>query len=339
MAERLESPVEALSPGDSRTRAGWWQKVAAGRGDGHKMASMPDSSSLRLRPTPPTPALAQEIITRALLEDLAGGDITTDATVAPELLGMGVATSKSPLCACGSTVAQAVFAAVDPQLSFEVLVPDGTWVPGDRALWHVRGSARSILMAERTALNFVQHMSGIATLTHRFVREIPVGASARIVDTRKTTPGLRLLERYAVRAGGAHNHRDDVGSAVLIKDNHIVAAGGIAAAVARARNRVPHTSKIEIEVANLNELEQALAAKVDIVMLDNFELTLIRKAVSLIAGRALVEVSGNVTLEGVAELARAGADIISVGALTHSAPAADVSLDIRVPMPERPLAA
>ncbi|HVZ33319.1 MAG TPA: nicotinate-nucleotide diphosphorylase (carboxylating), partial [Polyangiaceae bacterium] len=147
------------------------------------------------------------------------------------------------------------------------------------------------------------------------------------------------LERYAVRSGGAHNHRDDVGSAVLIKDNHIVAAGGIAAAVARARNRVPHTSKIEIEVANLNELEQALASKVDVVMLDNFELTLIRKAVAMIAGRALVEVSGNVTLESVADLARAGADIISVGALTHSAPAADVSLEIRVPMPERPLAA
>jgi nicotinate-nucleotide pyrophosphorylase (carboxylating) len=280
-----------------------------------------------------------EIVTRALIEDLAGGDLTTDATVPSELTGLGIATSKSPLLSCGSTVAQAVFLAVDPKLEFETLVPDGTWVPSERVLWEVRGSARSILMAERTALNFVQHMSGIATLAHRFMREIPVGSSTRIVDTRKTTPGLRALERYAVRAGGAHNHRDDVGSAILIKDNHITAAGGVAAAVLRARSRAPHTSKIEIEVANLDQVEQALAAKVDVQMLDNFDLVQIRKAVALIAGRALVEVSGNVTLERVADLARAGADVISVGALTHSAPAADVSLGILTPMPERPIAA
>jgi nicotinate-nucleotide pyrophosphorylase (carboxylating) len=300
---------------------------------------MPDSPSPRLRPTPPTPAVVNEIVSRALIEDLAGGDLTTDATVASELTGLGVAISKSPLLACGSTVAQAVFAAVDPKLEFETLVPDGMWVPADRPLWEVRGAARSILMAERTALNFVQHLSGIATLAHRFMREIPVGSSTRIADTRKTTPGLRALERYAVRAGGAHNHRDDVGSAILIKDNHIVASGGVAAAVLRARARAPHTSKIEIEVANLDQLEQALAAKVDVVMLNNFDLAQIRKAVALVAGRALVEVSGNVTLERVADLARAGADVISVGALTHSAPAADVSLGIRTPMPERPMAA
>jgi nicotinate-nucleotide pyrophosphorylase (carboxylating) len=284
---------------------------------------MPDSPLPRLRPTPPTHAVVHEIVTRALIEDLAGGDLTTDATVPAELTGLGIATSKAPLLACGSTVAQAVFAAVDPKLEFETLVQDGTWVPSDRALWEVRGPARSILMAERTALNFVQHMSGIATLAHRFMREIPVGSSTRIADTRKTTPGLRALERYAVRSGGAHNHRDDVGSAILIKDNHIVAAGTVAAAVLRARARAPHTSKIEIEVASLDQLEQAQ----------------IRRAVSLVAGRALVEVSGNVTLERVADLARAGADVISVGALTHSAPAADVSLNIRTPLPERPIAA
>ena len=300
---------------------------------------MPDSPSPRLRPTPPTHAVVHEIVTRALIEDLAGGDLTTDATVPAELTGLGVATSKAPLLACGSTVAQAVFAAVDPKLEFETLVQDGKWVPSDRALWEVRGPARSILMAERTALNFVQHMSGIATLAHRFMREIPVGSSTRIADTRKTTPGLRALERYAVRSGGAHNHRHDVGSAILIKDNHIVAAGTVAAAVLRARARAPHTSKIEIEVANLDQLEQALAARVDVVMLDNFDLVQIRRAVSLVAGRALVEVSGNVTLERVADLARAGADVISVGALTHSAPAADVSLNIRTPLPERPIAA
>jgi len=300
---------------------------------------MPESPPPRLRPMPPTPAIVHEIVIRALIEDLSSGDLTTEATVPSELTALGVAVSKSPLLACGSTVAQAVFAAVDPKIEFESLVPDGTWVPSERALWEVRGPARGILMAERTALNFVQHLSGIATLAHRFMREIPVGSSTRIADTRKTTPGLRALERYAVRAGGAHNHRDDVGPAILIKDNHIVAAGTVASAILRARARAPHTSKIEIEVSNLEQLEQALAAKADVVMLDNFDLVHIRKAVQMVAGRALVEVSGNVTLERVAELARAGADVISVGALTHSAPAADVSLNIRVPLPERPTAA
>ena len=293
----------------------------------------------RLRPMPPTPAIVHEIVIRALIEDLSSGDLTTEATVPSELTALGVAISKSPLLACGSTVAQAVFAAVDPKIEFESLVADGTWVPTERVLWEVRGSARGILMAERTALNFVQHLSGIATLAHRFMREIPVGSGTRIADTRKTTPGLRALERYAVRAGGALNHRDDVGSAILIKDNHIVAAGNVASAVLRARARAPHTSKIEIEVSSLEQLEQALAAKADVVMLDNFDLAQIRRAVQMVAGRALVEVSGNVTLERVAELARAGADVISVGALTHSAPAADVSLNIRVPLPERPVAA
>ncbi len=288
---------------------------------------MPDSPSPRLRPTPPTPAVVQEIVARALIEDLAGGDLTTDATVPSELTALGVAVSKSPLLSCGSTVAQAVFATVDPKIEFEALVPDGTWVPSERPLWEVRGSARGILMAERTALNFMQHLSGIATLAHRFMREIPVGSGTRIADTRKTTPGLRALERYAVRAGGAHNHRDQVGSAILIKDNHIVAAGGVATAVLRARARAPHTSKIEIEVANLEQLEQALAAKVDVVMLDNFELTQIRRAVALVAGRALVEVSGGVSLERIPLVARAGVDVISVGALTHSARAVDLGLD------------
>jgi nicotinate-nucleotide pyrophosphorylase (carboxylating) len=300
---------------------------------------MPDSVSPRLRPEPPTPTVIADIVARALLEDLAGGDITSDTTVGPEVRALGVATTKAPLLACGSQVAEAVFHAVDPKLEFETQVVDGTWVPSHRTLWEVRGSARSILMAERTALNFVQHLSGVATLAHRYMREIPVGCNTRISDTRKTTPGLRALERYAVRAGGAHNHRDALGAGVLIKDNHIIAAGGIAAAVGRARARAAHTSKIEIEVANLEQLQQALAAGVDIVMLDNFELAAIRKAVALVDGRALIEVSGNVTLERVADLARAGADIISVGALTHSAPAVDISLSVRVPMPERPVAA
>jgi nicotinate-nucleotide pyrophosphorylase (carboxylating) len=300
---------------------------------------MPDSVSPRLRAEPPTPPVIADIVTRALIEDLAGGDITSDATVGPEVKALGVAITKEPLLTCGSQVAQAVFHAVDPQLEFETLVVDGTWVPSQRPLWEVRGSARSILMAERTALNFVQHMSGVATLAHRYMREIPVGCNTRISDTRKTTPGLRALERYAVRAGGAHNHRDALGAGVLIKDNHIIAAGGILAAVTRARARAAHTSKIEVEVSNVEQLQQAIACGVEIIMLDNFDLAAIRKAVALVDGRALVEVSGNVTLERVADLARAGADIISVGALTHSAPAVDISLGVRVPMPERPVAA
>lgn len=300
---------------------------------------MPDSVAHRQRPLAPTREVIRDIVARALVEDLSGGDITTEATVAPEARALGVATTKSPLVVCGSQVVQAVFEAVDASLEFEVLVHDGAWVPSQRPIWEVRGSARSILMAERTALNFMQRLSGIATLAHRFMREIPVGSHTRISDTRKTTPGLRALERYAVRAGGAHNHRNDLGSGVLIKDNHIVAAGGIAAAVARARTRAAHTSKIEIEVANLEQLEEALEAKVDVVMLDNFDLAMIRKAVTIVAGRALVEVSGNVTLERVADLARAGADVISVGALTHSAPSADISLGVKVPLPERPVAA
>ncbi len=300
---------------------------------------MPDSSSPRLRPSPPTPGSLADIVARALAEDLSGGDITSDATVAPDVRALGIAMTKGALCACGSPVAREVFRAVDPELEFETLVADGTWVPSQRPLWEVRGNARAILMAERTALNFMQHLSGIATLAHRFMREIPVGASTRVADTRKTTPGLRALERYAVRSGGANNHRDNLGSAVLIKDNHIVAAGNIATAVARAKARAPHTSKIEIEVETLDQVEQALSSGVDVIRLDNFELSQIRKAVALVGGRALVEVSGNVTIERVADLARAGADIISVGALTHSAPAVDISLTVRVPLPERPVAA
>jgi nicotinate-nucleotide pyrophosphorylase (carboxylating) len=183
-------------------------------------------------------------------------------------------------------------------------------------------------MAERTALNFAQRMSGIATLARSYVRALPAGSKTRVTDTRKTTPGLRALERYAVRTGGAHNHRDTLGSAVMIKDNHIQAAGGIAVAVERARARAPHTSKIEVEVASLAELDQALAAGADIVMLDNFDKADVAAGVTRAKGKALVEVSGGITLERIAELAAAGVDVISSGALTHSAPSADIALDL-----------
>lgn len=280
---------------------------------------------------PPLPlprAALDALVLAALSEDLAGGDLTTSATVPASLVASAVATAKSPLVACGSAVAEAVFRAVDPALELSLEVADGTFVEAGTRLWRVRGPARSLLEAERTALNFVQRLSGVASLTRRFVLALPEGSKTRIADTRKTTPGLRALERYAVRAGGGHNHRNDLGSAVLIKDNHIAAAGGVPVAIERARAGAPHTSKIEIEVETLAQLTQALDAGADIVLLDNFAPGDVGRAVAMARGRALVEVSGNMSLERVPELARAGVDVISVGALTHSAPAADISLRI-----------
>lgn len=275
------------------------------------------------------PALLSSLIDRAFEEDLAGGDLTTEATIAPNLIAGARAIAKSELVACGGEVFRQVFTRFDASLEVELDVPDGQLVSAGAVLWRVRGSARSILMAERTALNFVQRMCGTATLTHRYVSELPSGARTRVVDTRKTTPGLRALERYAVRCGGAHNHRDNLGSAVLIKDNHIEAAGSIRAAVEGAKARAPHTAKIEVEVEDLAGVEEALEAHADIIMLDNFAPEALRAAIDLVGGRALIEVSGGVGLSRVAELARLGVDIISVGALTHSAPASDISLMIQ----------
>ncbi len=268
------------------------------------------------------------IVAAALAEDLSGGDITTEATVPSTARAIARARAKSPLVVAGGAVFARVFYEVDPGLRVELMLHDGTRADPGAVLWEVEGSARSILMAERTALNFAQRLCGIATLTRRFVDAVPAGSALRVVDTRKTTPGLRELERYAVRCGGGHNHRNDLGSAVLIKDNHIAAAGGIASAIARARQHAAHTSRIEVEVESLPLLEEALKAGADIVMLDNFAEQDIEQAVKLCSGRALVEVSGGVTLERIAELARAGVDVVSSGALTHSAPAADISLDL-----------
>jgi nicotinate-nucleotide pyrophosphorylase (carboxylating) len=264
----------------------------------------------------------------ALEEDLAGGDVTTAATVAAQERAIARAVAHRDLVACGSDVFARVFYRVDPGVRVEERIADGTAAKAGDILWIAEGSAQSLLMAERTALNFVQRMSGIATLTRRYVEALPPGSKTRITDTRKTTPGLRWLERYAVRVGGGHNHRDSLGSAVLIKDNHIEAAGGIRIAIERARAHAPHTSRIEIEVESLAALDEALGAGAEIVMLDNFASGDIAEAVKRAQGRALVEVSGGITLERIVELASAGVDIISSGALTHSAPAADIGLDI-----------
>jgi nicotinate-nucleotide pyrophosphorylase (carboxylating) len=268
------------------------------------------------------------LIDHALAEDLPGGDITTLATVEEGARARAVAVARAPLVVCGGAVFGRVFERVDPTCQVTLGVADGTRADRDAALWTVEGSARSLLAAERTALNFAQRMSGIATLARAFADAVPVGSKTIIVDTRKTTPGLRALERYAVRVGGAHNHRNDLSSAILIKDNHIAAAGGIAKAVEGARRRAPHTSRVEIEVQSLDELDQALAAGADIVLLDNFEMEALREAVERNAGRAILEASGRVTLERIPEIARTGVDVISVGALTHSARAADIALDL-----------
>lgn len=271
--------------------------------------------------------LLDTILVRALEEDLGAGDVTTEACVPEDAMATANGVARKELVVCGVPVAARVFTLVDATLAFEPKVADGTRAAAGTVLWTVRGRARSLLMAERVALNLAQRMSGVATLTRRYVDALPEGSKTRITDTRKTTPGLRLLERYAVRKGGGHNHRNDLGSAVLIKDNHIVAAGGVRAAIERARARAAHTSKIECEVDSLEQLEEAIGAGADIVLLDNMSTEMTEEAVRRARGRVLLEASGGITLERIPELARAGVDAISVGALTHSTPAADVALD------------
>jgi nicotinate-nucleotide pyrophosphorylase (carboxylating) len=269
-----------------------------------------------------------DAVDRALAEDLAGGDLTTEATVESTVRAIGRAVARSELVVAGGDVFARAFYRLDPGLRVERLLAEGALAKAGDVLWVVEGAAAPMLMAERTALNFAQRMSGIATQARRYVNALPAGFPTRITDTRKTTPGLRALERYAVRCGGAFNHRDTLGSAVLIKDNHIAAAGGLKAAIERARRRAPHTSRIEVEVDSLEQLDQALAARADIVMLDNFTTPDVIEGVKRARGKALIEVSGGVSLNRIHELASAGVDVISVGALTHSVPSADIGLDI-----------
>ena len=277
--------------------------------------------------------LLDRLVARLLEEDLAGGDLTSEACVEPATRAVAEAVARRPLVVCGGEVFARVFSLVDPAVRFEALVADATAVQAGALIWRVSGSARSLLAAERTALNLVQRMSGTATLARAYVEALPPASRTRIADTRKTTPGLRALERYAVRCGGAHNHRDDLGSAILIKDNHLAAAGGVEKAVARARAYAPHTSRIEVEVASLAQFDEAVAARADVIMLDNFAPPDVHEAVSRarrLNPRPLLEVSGGITLERIPELAAAGVDVISAGALTHSAPAADIALDLRL---------
>ncbi len=271
--------------------------------------------------------LVDRIVALALDEDLASGDLTTEACIAREATAIAHAVARSSVVACGGSVFARVFAMIAPDLEVTLHVADGTRVDAGTRLWTVRGRARPILMGERVALNLTQRMTGVATLTRRHVDAVPATSHTRITDTRKTTPGLRILERYAVRAGGGTNHRDSLGAAVLIKDNHIAACGSVTEAVTRARHRAPHTSKIECEVDSLTQLDEALAAGADIVLLDNMDTSTVAEAVRRTKGRAITEASGGITYARIAELAAVGVDFISVGALTHSAPAADIGLD------------
>ncbi len=272
--------------------------------------------------------LLDALIDRTLAEDLGAGDVTSEAVVPSTTKATARAVAQQPLVVAGGDAFARVFYRVDPGVRVERFVADGTRVEAGTALFAIDGTARALLAAERTALNFVQRLCGIATLAARFVAAVPPECKLRIVDTRKTTPGLRALEREAVRAGGAHNHRDNLGTAILIKDNHVAIAGGVKNAVARARERAVHMTRVEVEVDTLEELDEALAAGADVVLLDNFTLDAVAEAVRRTAGRALLEVSGGVKLEHIAAIARLGADLVSIGALTHSAPAADISLEI-----------
>ncbi|HTQ04457.1 MAG TPA: carboxylating nicotinate-nucleotide diphosphorylase [Polyangiaceae bacterium] len=272
--------------------------------------------------------LLDALIDRALAEDLGAGDVTSEAVVPSTTKAAARAVATQPLVLAGGDAFARVFYRVDAGARVERLIADGTRVEPGTALFAIDGTARGLLAAERTALNFIQRASGIATLTARFVAAVPAGSALRIVDTRKTTPGLRALEREAVRAGGGHNHRDNLGTAILIKDNHVAVAGGVRNAVLRAREHAVHMTRVEVEVDTLEQLDEALAVGAEVILLDNFTLDAVAEAVRRTARRALLEVSGGVRLENIAELARLGVDLVSIGALTHSAPAADISLEI-----------
>ncbi|MDB4987155.1 MAG: Quinolinate phosphoribosyltransferase [Myxococcaceae bacterium] len=270
------------------------------------------------------------IVAAALAEDLGRGDITTDACVPPNVQGRCAFRARTELVLTAGAIIGEVFRQVDPAVQVHDLALDGTRLSAGAVIARVTGPAASLLKGERVALNFLQRLCGVATLTRRYVDALPAGSRTRIVDTRKTTPGLRALERRAVRAGGGHNHREDLSSAVLIKDNHVAAAGGITAAITRCREQAPHTSRIECEVDSLEQLDEALAAHADIVLLDNFDDAQVQRAIAVNAAsdwRALLEASGGITLARVTKLAQLGVDVISVGALTHSAPAVDIGLD------------
>lgn len=274
----------------------------------------------------------EAIVELALAEDIGGGDVTTLATVPSGAHASGTLLVKASGVLSGVDVVGAVFRQVNPALEYRIRIGDGTRVnPGDR-IADIAGSAQGILAAERVALNLLQRLSGVATQTASYVEAV-AGTKARIIDTRKTTPGLRVLEKAAVRHGGGRNHRFGLSDGILIKDNHLAAIGGpdrVTRAVRQAATFAPHTMRVEVEVTSLAEVEEAVAAGADAILLDNMDVATMHRAVELVAGRAILEASGGVTLETVRAIAETGVDLISVGALTHSAPALDISLEVAV---------
>lgn len=273
----------------------------------------------------------ENIIAHAIAEDLGEGDITTEALISGDRCGVASIVVKQEGVLAGIEVAERVFRQVDSQLEIEILLEDGARVKPGSEVAKVEGDLASILRAERVALNFLQHLSGIATETSRYVERVR-GLPVRIMDTRKTTPGLRSLEKYAVRVGGGHNHRMDLGDGILIKDNHLAVLRSrglsIKEIVASARHNAPQQLKVEVEVTTVSEALEAAEAGTDIIMLDNMSLKDMRLAVRSIGGRALVEASGGITLDNVRAVAETGVDLISIGALTHSVRALDISLEL-----------
>lgn len=269
----------------------------------------------------------ESIIERVLAEDLAAGDVTSRATVPANVIATAEIVAKQDLLLAGIKVAAQTFARVDPSLRVQISTQEGKMLPKGSVVLAVSGRGRSILAAERSALNLLQRACGVATMTRRYVEQ--AGEGLRVVDTRKTMPGLRALDRYAVRCGGGSNHRNDLGSGILIKENHIRCAGGVQAAVAQAKESAPHGLRVECEVTNLEEGQAAVDAGADVLLLDNMDNETVAQAVQRWRGKVLLEVSGGVTLERIPSLAELGVDIVSVGALTHSVVAADLSLLVK----------
>ncbi len=279
--------------------------------------------------------ILRKLVEQALEEDLGVGDLTTQAIFPRPFKAQAVLMAKEELILAGFEIASIVFEMLDPTLKFRPLAEDGETVKAGGLIARLEGDGRWILMGERVAINFLQRLSAISTLTAKYVTAVK-GFKAKIVDTRKTTPGLRILEKYAVRMGGGHNHRFGLDQGILIKDNHVDLTGSLSQAVDRAKKSGPHPLKIEVEARDLQEVQEALSSGADIILLDNMKPEEIKKAVEMIKGRALVEASGGITLSNVAEIAATGVDYISIGALTHSAPAVDICLNIDKQSRENP---
>lgn len=271
----------------------------------------------------------RHLIEAAIEEDIGRGDVTTEATIAEDVTSRARLMTKEEIVLAGMEVFIEVYAVLDSTVDIKPAHKDGDFLAVGTIIAELEGPARSLLAGERVALNFLQRLCGIATLTRRYVAAVK-GYNVEIIDTRKTTPGWRLLEKYAVRLGGGKNHRHDLGDGVLIKDNHIVAAGGIRQAVEMARKHSHHLLKIEVEVETLDQVEEALQVGAEVIMLDNMPTTMLAEGVKMIGRRAIVEASGGVSLETVTAVARTGVDLISVGKLTHSAPAADIHVEFDI---------